>query len=222
MTSSSETTGDAPAIAGADHRRRRPRGEATRRRIVDAAIELFAASGYRGTSLADLAKRAGMTHQALLYYFGSKERLLLDVVAERERQERVGYPAIAEGQPMISHLHHTAQVVSSDRRLARLYVVLAAENLDGDDALHDFFVDRYRSTRRLIALAVDRDRTAGLVRGDVDPEQIGREVLAVLMGAEAQWLMEPDDFDYLGTVDRYVDDLCARLAPPAADSGGAS
>jgi AcrR family transcriptional regulator len=182
-------------------------------RIVDAAIEMFAENGYRGTSLAELAKRVGTTHQALLYYFGSKQRLLRDVVAERERQERVEYPAVPGGRPTISHLHHTAQVVVSERRLARLYVVLAAENLDEGDPLHDFFVDRYRNTRALIAGAVATDQGAGLVRNDVDAGQIGREVLAVLMGAEAQWLMEPDDFDYLGTIGRYVDDLCTRLAP---------
>lgn len=38
------------------------------------------------------------------------------------------------------------------------------------------------------------------------------------MGAEAQWLMEPRQFDYLGTVDGYIDDLCARLAPGSPES----
>ena len=218
MTDATTETG--PASAGADRHRRRPSGAATRRRMVDAAIEAFAASGYRGTSLTDLAKRVGTTHQALLYYFGSKERLLRDVVAERELQERVDYPAVAAGRPVISQLHHTAQVVASDRRLARLYVVLAAENLDADDPLHEFFVDRYRTTRRRVARAVAKDQDAGLVRSDVDAEQIGREVLSVLMGAEAQWLMEPDGFDYVGTIDRYVDDLCARLAPGTVDRPG--
>ena len=34
-----------------------------------------------------LADRVGMTHPGLLYYFGTKQRLLLDVVSEREQRE---------------------------------------------------------------------------------------------------------------------------------------
>jgi len=58
-----------------------PRGEDTRRRILDTAIELFATEGYEGTSTRLLAERAGVNLPAIQYYFGSKEGLYRAAVA---------------------------------------------------------------------------------------------------------------------------------------------
>ncbi len=52
-----------------------PRGEDTRRRILDAAIVAFAADGYEGVSTRRLAEQAGVNLPAIQYYFGSKEGL---------------------------------------------------------------------------------------------------------------------------------------------------
>ena len=54
----------------------RPRGEATRRRLLDEAIKQFGRGGYEGTSLESVAGAAGVRKQTLLYYFPSKEALL--------------------------------------------------------------------------------------------------------------------------------------------------
>ena len=81
------------APAGADTRNRQRRGDARRQQILDAAVALFAAQGYRGTGVAALADRVGMTATGLLYYFGSKERLLAEVVAERDRADARSNPA---------------------------------------------------------------------------------------------------------------------------------
>jgi TetR/AcrR family transcriptional regulator, regulator of cefoperazone and chloramphenicol sensitivity len=62
------------------------RGEDTRRRILDAAIEVFAADGYEGASTRTLAERAGVNLPAIQYYFGSKEGLYRAVVEYMVRQ----------------------------------------------------------------------------------------------------------------------------------------
>jgi AcrR family transcriptional regulator len=51
------------------------RGEETMRRILEAAIEVFAAEGYEGASTRALADRAKVNLPAIQYYFGSKEGL---------------------------------------------------------------------------------------------------------------------------------------------------
>lgn len=50
--------------------------EDTRRRILDAATELFTERGYGGTSIRHITERLGMTKGALYYHFASKEELL--------------------------------------------------------------------------------------------------------------------------------------------------
>lgn len=199
-------------MAGADSRTRQARGEERRARIVAEAVALFAAKGFRGSSIAELAERVGMTHPGLLYWFGTKERLLRDVVAERERRE---VEALAGGpdEASLARLPDVARFAAADMVLTRLYAVLAAENLDPGDPLHEFFVQRYDRARHAVVLGVERDRARGEVRADVDAAQIGREVVATLMGLEVQWLMDPGAFDYVGAVDAYAEGLRARLAP---------
>ena len=55
--------------------------DATRRRILDAATELFNEHGYAGTSIRDITERLGMTKGALYYHFASKDDLLHAMVA---------------------------------------------------------------------------------------------------------------------------------------------
>lgn len=50
--------------------------ETTRRRVLDAAVELFTEHSYAGTSVRDIAERVGMTKASLYYHFASKEALL--------------------------------------------------------------------------------------------------------------------------------------------------
>jgi AcrR family transcriptional regulator len=52
----------------------------TRERSIDEALRCFGTRGYGATSLDDLARRLGVTKQAVLHYFGSKEQLLNAVI----------------------------------------------------------------------------------------------------------------------------------------------
>src|SRR5882757_7341280 len=50
--------------------------------LIDAAMDLFASYGYRGTSLARIARAAGVTKGALYWHFAGKEEFFLAVVAK--------------------------------------------------------------------------------------------------------------------------------------------
>lgn len=58
------------------------KGANTRRRIVDAAIELFAANGYHATTVNEIGLRAGAQRGALYYHIKAKEDLLFEVLCE--------------------------------------------------------------------------------------------------------------------------------------------
>ena len=194
--------------AGADDRNRQKRGDRRRQQILDAAVDLFAANGYRGTGVAALAERVGMTATGLLYYFGTKERLLLEVAAERSRDDPS--PVIADLR--LADLRNLGAHNTERGVMTRLYVVLAVESFDVAAPLHEFFVDRYDLTRSFFAALVAAEQERGVVRGDVDPDQIAREILATVLGLEVQWLMDPGHVDYASTIEAYIDRLVVDLA----------
>jgi AcrR family transcriptional regulator len=52
----------------------------TRRRIIDAAAELFIAAGYGATTLEQIAERAGVAVQTVYFHFGNKRTVLKEAV----------------------------------------------------------------------------------------------------------------------------------------------
>jgi len=58
----------------------------TRRRLLDAAIEIFADKGFRGATIEQISRRAGTNIAAAHYHFGSKEGLYVAVFDHAERQ----------------------------------------------------------------------------------------------------------------------------------------
>ena len=63
-----------------------PSTEATRQRLLAAAEALFAEKGYAGTSVREIAARAGCNLSLIHYYFGSKDGLLTEVVRGKAGQ----------------------------------------------------------------------------------------------------------------------------------------
>ena len=55
-------------------------GALTRVAVLDAAERLFAARGYRGTSLEEIGREAGLSRGTPGYFFGSKQRLYGEVL----------------------------------------------------------------------------------------------------------------------------------------------
>jgi AcrR family transcriptional regulator len=54
----------------------------TKQRIEQAALQLFAAKGFEGTGIRDIADRAGLSTAALYHYMGSKDELLVAFMVE--------------------------------------------------------------------------------------------------------------------------------------------
>ena len=58
------------------------KGEQTRQAILDAAIARFGRDGYRATSVADIARDAGVGGTVAYAYFPNKEALFLAAIDE--------------------------------------------------------------------------------------------------------------------------------------------
>ena len=82
---------------------RQERALQTRRRILDAAVELFSQRGYESVAAGDVAERAGVAHGLVFHHFGNKRGLYLEAV--REISDRLfGLPpeVPADGPPGVA------------------------------------------------------------------------------------------------------------------------
>src|SRR5437879_9141524 len=60
----------------------------TKDRLLDAAMDYVAVHGSSGLSLRQLAIAIGTSHRMLIYHFGSKEGLLVEVIRTVEARQR--------------------------------------------------------------------------------------------------------------------------------------
>lgn len=111
--------------------------EVARDRILQAARTQFAERGFADTSLADIGAEVGLTRGAVLYHFGSKERLLQELLApfvegldaELTRLERLSpTPSRAHALDVILELFATSRAGAD--LLARDISARAATGLD--------------------------------------------------------------------------------------------
>ena len=74
------------------------KGERTRAAILDAALRIVSKAGLDGLTIGTLADATGMSKSGLFAHFGSREELLLAVLAHGQAQftEVVFQPAMAK------------------------------------------------------------------------------------------------------------------------------
>lgn len=88
------------------HARKRPSGRragdsGTRDEILDAALRLFAAHGYEGTSIRSIAAAAGVDPALIRHFYGDKETLFATAVADRSTIPERILAAVA-GDPSVA------------------------------------------------------------------------------------------------------------------------
>ena len=72
-------------------------GDATRKRIVEAAIETLKEEGFAGTSARAVAKRGGFNQALVFYHFGAMSELLLAALDETSERRMARYREALEG-----------------------------------------------------------------------------------------------------------------------------
>lgn len=141
-----------------------PRAEDTRRKIYEAAMELFREKGFEETTMRDIAGKAGVALGGAYYYFSSKDAIVLAFY--REMQE-TSTPVVGEALANKKKLKERIRAVV-DQRLRLLApnrkfcAALFRHAPDGADPLSPFSEES-----RLIRDAAIEQMRAAIEGGDV-------------------------------------------------------
>jgi AcrR family transcriptional regulator len=127
------------------------RGEDTRRRILETALEIFAAEGYEGASTRLLAERSGVNLPAIHYYFGSKEGLYRAVVEHivQHNEAHMAPLAVKVTAALVDARTPWEDLLDLLCEMLETFVMLIA---GGDQ----------NESRRLLYVRAEIERTAGL------------------------------------------------------------
>jgi AcrR family transcriptional regulator len=190
--------------------RRGPRGpyaksEQTRKAILDAALKVFAESGYRSGSLRNVADRVGMSEAGLLHHFPSKSALLAAVLERRDEQTQEQFDFDpSHGIATLRALVQLAEYNASTPGVVELFCTLAAEATSPEHPAHGYFRDRYVFTTDMVEKAFRKAAAEGKLRADVQPGSAARSTIALMDGLQIQWLLDRDSVDMAAELSTYL------------------
>ena len=206
----------APSAPVPARRRTGPRKETLARHeeILKAATEVFAAKGFRGGTLADVAERVGMTHAGVLHHFGSKENLLREVLTYRDRLDDA-VTLDVHGLAFFRHLIATARHNMARPGIVQTYVVQSAEAVTDDNPGYPFFRDRFASLRALVVDELRTIQNADAPLPQADLVDAASSIIALMDGLQVQWLIDPDCIDLGDATAFAIEAIVVRVAAGA-------
>ncbi|MDI2124607.1 TetR/AcrR family transcriptional regulator [Yinghuangia seranimata] len=199
-------------------RGRYAKGVVRRQQILDVALEVFATLGEKGALLKEVAERMGMSQAGVLHYFGSREGLLLWVLAERGRVVADDVLKVRYGNPLTplgEMLRRNAEVPG----LVRLHVSMAAAAGYPEHPAHDFFDVRNTDIGGALRNGLAKLERQGRIRPGVDLDAVVALALAAVDGVQHQWLIDPS-VDMGGVIDTIVSLVVVDAPPPAEAEAG--
>ena len=173
----------------------KPAATDRRATILAEATAIVGERGYNGFGLQELAQRCDLTKAGLLHHFGSKEQLLIAVLRERDRQDEIAVSAVSgivaeDSDDLATILASLRAIVArnaSRPEFVRLYAMLQAETLHPGHPAHAYFDRREAATLAMFAQM--------LAPHVAQPVSVARQVKALMVGLELQWLREGQAFD---------------------------
>lgn len=178
------------SAAGVSERQSDRDGAATRTRLLDVAFAEIYEHGYQGLRVDTLLAKAGLTKGAFYHHFESKTALGLAVIDEL----LAGLADLVWGQ----HLAQFEDPIEGIKASAAFALGLLgprtttlgcpinnlAQEMSGlDPAFQQRLAAVFQGIIDNIAAALDRGKTGGVVRGDVDTRAAATFILAAVEGA---------------------------------------
>lgn len=185
------------------------KGEDRRQRILAVAERLLARNGWRNTSLAQIAREAGVTPAGLLHHFDSKEQLLNAVLDARDADDDAHADRSGD---LVTELSRVPERFQRSPELVGTFMVLLAENIAPDAPLHDRLHKRYRDAVDIITDIIERGQRDGAYRTDFSAANKATEILAFINGMETLWLLDPS-IPLTDVFTGYAESLARDLAP---------
>jgi mycofactocin system transcriptional regulator len=168
----------------------------SRAELEQVALDLFAAKGFEGTTVEDLADAAGIGRRTFFRYFASKNDVVygdFDAALEDLRARLAATPADV---PLVEGIRHAVLAFNAlppeaePQHRVRMQLVLHTPALQAHSTL------RYAGWRAVVAEhAAGR---MGLSPQDFRPQLLAHRALASAVAAYEQWLAQPGtDLDAL-------------------------
>ena len=177
---------------------RQVRSEATRRKILDAAVDVFNEVGYAAADRGTIIARTGMTKGAFYHHFDSMTSLAAAIIEEGAKLVLDALGAMSDSfSPALENMVHgsfvAADLFASDkvaRTAEQLTLAFGKFNDTGARVYNDWVEGMTAEVRRAIA--------EGDLREGLDPKLVSESIIAATFGTRILSQSTPAGTDLIG------------------------
>ena len=178
-----------------------------RERILRAAIDVFAESGYFNAKVTDIAKAAGVADGTIYLYFDGKEELLTTIFREHTRNylqslERDLGPVQRPEERIRIAIRHHLETLGRDRALAVVAQVELRHSIKYMSLLSHQEVGDYLGILRKI---VEQGQAAGVFRRNLHPQLVAKSIFGVLDEMVTSWVLSDKEYALADQADGVAD-----------------
>ena len=182
--------------------RQRERTEASRRALIDAALQIIGEEGYRALTTTRIEQVTGASRGLAGYHFRSKQGLTEAVIRDAQDSFAAYIARLHDAQHWRTGLDgvqglirgYLGQLGRNPRR-SRAVLILTVESLASQPALRDAIHTVNAVLRDTLRDQLARGQEDGSVRQDLEPALESVVLAGVLRGITLQWLADPDGID---------------------------
>lgn len=184
----------------------------TRQHLLDVAIRLFSQHGVSATSLADIAKAAGVTRGAIYWHFKNKSDLFNEIweltessIGDLETEYRAKFPDDPLSVVRELLIYILQATVADERRRSMTEIIFHKCEFVGELAV-------LQEARRKLYME-GNERIESSLQRCIDAEMLPKNLRlshAVILlrsyitGLIENWLVAPESFDLYGQAEDYV------------------
>lgn len=194
---------------------------AKRQQIYQAAMELFAQQGMVGTTIQQIADRAGVGKGTVYEYFDSKDDILVAAFqflrSEMEKTFRTKLEGVEDPRAQLEAVFYgmAEYLDSMSDDFAEILLVFWAEGIltnPGNEPYEGFDLRAmYEQYIGLVASIVDRGKTQQLFSQSVESEDVASVMVGMMDGILLQWVLFQERVDLKELTGTMLDTLMHGL-----------
>jgi len=201
-----------PSPAPPGRRTQEERRTESARRLIEAAIALFAERGYEATTTGAIAERAGYSRTLVNVRYGSKEALL-EALLQSELEDRLLAPGAPDADGLtraLQPLDRILTLLDEDPQLLRAFLTILFEAVGPVPALRPHVTTWLARLEQATRDALEAGIADGSARTDADVDAVVAELATHSIGPVYRWLLA-DDYDLRAELQAWRTRLRAAL-----------
>lgn len=184
-----------------------------RERILRAAIDVFAQTGYFNAKVADIAKAAGVADGTIYLYFLGKEDLLISIFREYMREFLATGKAQIHGltdprERLRTMIRHHLESLGRDRALAIVFQVELRQSLK---FMSLFSHQEFAEYLNMIRLTIEDGCLSGVFRKTLQPQLVAKAIFGILDEMVTSWVLSEKTYKPVDHLDQVNDFVLAGL-----------